>query len=629
MLKPIFLHTALSASALLFSATGFAQPMSEDGVPPLPANGIYPVLPVFSWPDGELSWITSVATGKNPAQAVSSFWNPSTGKTRQELLSIDGSVHSRAKTSHGIMLLVGTANAAQRLVLLAAKTSILSAPLLVARSNPQMVVLSDQSVVILGGRANDQRTAAAELVRHAAGRLVVEQLPDLPGELRTGYSAVALADGRLMVLGGNSGRYIGCWPCTEETYFLDPLSKTWKGGPKLPEPGADATATLLPDGQVLLAGGWTPEFGWSEGPTRGTALFNPLKNMFVPAQPLPTAVAMHQALWAPQGDGKNDHGQLLVTGGNSASVQSFDVASGQWRLVGESCDGDEKGGSLVLPFVFKNQSYLWRRANESGFCATKVQGWSLSALRLPSSNREPGRMIHWKTGIALYRSQLAFAPSNGAGIALAVGGAIHAGMNAYLPTAAVDAIWPDGRIVALPSLLHARQGAQVVALPDGGFFVAGGTGDKKNPPLESLPVEWLAGAAVASGAPWVTLDAQFSKDAVFGHLADGRVLALTAGTNLQSLVFADTGKGRPTVGFNALPGLPHERRNAEDSRVLIKGLSDGRIIAAGGDVQDGRSKADGEPGSHRASRYHDIYDPSRGAWKRSAPSRGSGVRWLF
>ena len=160
-----------------------------------------------------------------------------------------------------------------------------------------------------------------------------------------------------------------------------------------------------------------------------------------------------------------------------------------------------------------------------------------------------------------------------------------------IPTAAVDALWPDGRIEALPSLLHARQGAQVVALPDGGFFVAGGTADKKSPPLESLPVEWLAGAAVASGAPWVTLDAQFSKDAVFGHLANGQVLALTAGTNLQSLVFADTGKGRPTVGFNALPGLPHERRNAEDSRVLIKGLSDGRIIAAGGDVQDGRSKA--------------------------------------
>ena len=168
-----------------------------------------------------------------------------------------------------------------------------------------------------------------------------------------------------------------------------------------------------------------------------------------------------------------------------------------------------------------------------------------------------------------------------------------------------------------------------MALPDGGFFVAGGTGDKKNPPLESLPVEWLAGAAVSSGAPWVTLDAQFSKDAVFGHLANGQVLALTAGTNLQSLVFADTGKGRPTVGFNALPALPQARRNAEDSRVLIKGLSDGRIIAAGGDVQDSRSKADGEPGSHRASRYHDIYDPSSGAWKRSAPSRGSGVRWLF
>ena len=107
-------------------------------------------------------------------------------------------------------------------------------------------------------------------------------------------------------------------------------------------------------------------------------------------------------------------------------------------------------------------------------------------------------------------------------------------------------------------------------------------------------------------------------------LATWPMLALTGGINLQSLVFADTRKGRPTVLFNALPGLPHERRNAEDSRVLIKGLSDGRIIAAGGEVDNDRGKADGEPGSRRASRYDDIYDPSSRAWKRSAPFRGSG-----
>jgi hypothetical protein len=160
----------------------------------------------------------------------------------------------------------------------------------------------------------------------------------------------------------------------------------------------------------------------------------------------------------------------------------------------------------------------------------------------------------------------------------------------------------------LPSLLYARRGAKVVALPDGGFLVVGGSTDTKRTPHDNLPVEWLSSAGVSGGQPWVTLDAKLSNDAVFGYLADGQALVLTAGTQLQNLRFLDTGKSQPSVEFKPLTALPMARRDTEDSRVLIKGLSDGRIVAAGGDIK----------------RYHDIYDPLSRAWKRSALSRGSG-----
>ena len=607
--KSTGLRAALLTVTWLVSAACWAQQASPDGVPSLPQRGVYPTTSATMEPDGGFSWIGSETMAEKRSRAVYSFWQPATGEMRQEPLPIDGSVYTMIKTSHGTLLLMSEEKAAptgvaHRLVLVRSKTASVSAPLLVARAAAKMVVMRDQSVVILGGSADNKRTAAVELVRYAAGRLTVERLPDLPGELRQGYSTVALDDGRLMVLGGSSGKFIGCWPCTAETYFLDPLSKAWSAGPRLPEPSADASATRLPDGQVLLAGGWTPESGSRTGPTRATWLFNPSTRVFVPAKPMATGVAMHHAVWAPQGVGANAHAQLLVAGGNSTSIQAFDVATGHWRLVGESCKESGTGSSIAFPFVFNRQSYLWLNSGGKNFCdrSNGSSDWELNALRLEPSSQAPGRVLHWKRGLALYRHELAFAPSNGKGAALAVGGSLQSA------TSAVDAIWPDGRIMALPSLLHARRAAKVVALPDGGFLVVGGSPDAERNPSDNLPVEWLSSAGVSGGHPWVTLDTKLPNDAVIGYLASGQALVLTSGTQLQTLRFLDTGKGRPTIAFKPLPALPVARRDTENSRVLVKGLTDGRIIAAGGDID----------------RHHEIYNPSSRTWRRSALSRGSG-----
>ena len=606
--KSTGLRAAIFTSVWLVSAACWAQQASADGVPSLPRLGVYPTTSATMEPDGGFSWIGSETMAEKRSRAVYSFWQPATGEMRQEPLPIDGSVYAMIKTSHGTLLLMSEEKAAptgvaHRLVLVRSKTASVSAPLLVARTAAKMVVMRDQSVVILGGSADNKRTAAVELVRYAAGRLTVERLPDLPGELRRGYSTVALDDGRLMVLGGSSGEFLGCWPCTAETYFLDPLSKAWSAGPKLPKPNADASATRLPDGQVLLAGGWTPESG-STGSTRATLLFNPSTRVFVAAKPMATAVAMHHAVWAPQGVGANAHAQLLVAGGSSTSVQAFDVATGHWRLVGESCKESGKGSSIAFPFVFNRQSYMWLNNGGKNFCnqSNGSDDWELNALRLEPSTQEPGRVLHWKRGIDLYRGELAFAPSNGKGAALAVGGSMQS------VTSAVDAIWPDGRIVALPSLLHARWAAKVVALPDGGFLVVGGSPDAESNPSDNLPVEWLSSAGVSGGRPWVTLDTKLPDDAVFGYLANGHALMLTSGAQLQTLQFLDTSKGKPTIAFNPLPALPVARRDTEKSHVLVKGLKDGRIIAAGGDID----------------RHHEIYNPSSRTWRRSTLSRGSG-----
>lgn len=123
-----------------------------------------------------------------------------------------------------------------------------------------LTVLSDQSVLIAGGEGNaGKRLITMGQVSFANGKLKYEQLPNLPFNAnRSGYSLVGLADGRAMVLGGETERFIGCHQCLNETYFFNPKTKKWQHGPNMLEQRNEATATLLPNGNVLVVGGWTP-----------------------------------------------------------------------------------------------------------------------------------------------------------------------------------------------------------------------------------------------------------------------------------------------------------------------------------------------------------------------------------
>ncbi len=70
---------------------------------------------------------------------------------------------------------------------------------------------------------------------------------------------VALADGKVLAIGG-ARDYEDRWTETSfvrEIERYDPVTAQWRVVGELPQPRAEATATLLPDGRVWLAGGWT------------------------------------------------------------------------------------------------------------------------------------------------------------------------------------------------------------------------------------------------------------------------------------------------------------------------------------------------------------------------------------
>ena len=71
---------------------------------------------------------------------------------------------------------------------------------------------------------------------------------------RTGHTLTLLPNGRVLAAGGEdpTGSDYLVYSTTE---VYDPISNTWSPGPDLSEPRGDHSATLMPDGRVLLIGG--------------------------------------------------------------------------------------------------------------------------------------------------------------------------------------------------------------------------------------------------------------------------------------------------------------------------------------------------------------------------------------
>lgn len=147
---------------------------------------------------------------------------------------------------------------------------------------------------------------------------------------RTQHSATLLPDGRVLVAGGRSQDATVALATTE---LYEPKSGTWKAGPPMLTARAGHTATLLLDGRVLVMGGSAPAAA-EDGSNRFQALasaelFDPKKNVWSRTGDLATARNGHTAT-------RLLDGSVLVIGGarpthqHLASVERFDPATGQF-----------------------------------------------------------------------------------------------------------------------------------------------------------------------------------------------------------------------------------------------------------------------------------------------------------
>ena len=163
---------------------------------------------------------------------------------------------------------------------------------------------------------------------------------------RIGHTATLLLDGKVLVAGGitsgSSGSLVThTFPlATAELY--DPVTGTFTVVATMTVPRAGHTATLLRDGNVLISGGFTDSTLGAAGVGTGTAeIYDPAKATFLPTnKPVVLGRWAHTATLLPDGT-------VLLVGGGSSVAETYSPPDGSFSAIGLD-ESDRLGHTATL-----------------------------------------------------------------------------------------------------------------------------------------------------------------------------------------------------------------------------------------------------------------------------------------
>lgn len=195
-------------------------------------------------------------------------------------------------------------------------------------------LLPNGQVLAAGGESNFGLQASSELYNPASGTW---STTGSMHDARFEHTATLLPNGKVLVAGGaQSGPTALVILATAELY--DPATGTWTPTGSMNTSRAEFTATLLPNGEVLVAGGFT------SSPSPASAeLYNPATGTWSVTGSMIVFVANHTATLLPDGE-------VLVAGGGSGSLaQLYDPATGTWSATGSMSTNRRFHTATLLP----------------------------------------------------------------------------------------------------------------------------------------------------------------------------------------------------------------------------------------------------------------------------------------
>lgn len=200
------------------------------------------------------------------------------------------------------------------------------------------VLLREGKVMVAGGDDYNGVLSSCELFDPTAGTWAYTGSMNAA---RIHEVMIMLHNGKVLAAGGSgpSGDADGDWISSAELY--EPATHVWTNIPPMSTPRAWATGTVLANGKVLVAGGYS-----DNGDLATAELYNPSNNTWTNTGSLNIARSLDSAVLLP-------NGKVLVAGSDdwstSTSAELYDPATGQWTLTGSMQVPRDQFAMTLLP----------------------------------------------------------------------------------------------------------------------------------------------------------------------------------------------------------------------------------------------------------------------------------------
>src|SRR5215469_9297869 len=535
--------------------------------------------------------------------------------------------HTATLLPNGKVLIAGGGTAKAELYNPATRTFSLTGRMPVAVTDATATLLRTGKVLVAGGLQGNHQVSSAELYNPGTGTW---SPTGSMNRARSGQTATLLPNGQVLVAGGFNNCDDDFCSDTKTAELYDPATGTWSGTGSMHVAREQHTATLLPNGQVLVAGGlneggfgngaryssaelYNPATGkWSAAPSMAKvhvgATATPLRNGWVLVAGGDTKVAEiyepQRDIWVSPGAmsiARSDpaaallpDGHVLVTGGNGPDgrpqTSAEEFLAGPGPLVTITPGSIAFGGQLVGT-VSGTRTYRVTNVGTAGLVVsgTAVTGKNPGDFRVAttcgSAAVAPGGTC---------TVQVRFAPSSISLRSATPAVSDNAPLSPQGPAVTGYGAGPDSFVPAGP-MTSPREDFTATLLKNGAVLMAGGQIGITHP----LASAELYNPATHSFSATGSLDGPRSRPAA-SLLPNGQVL-VTGGitTNFADLSSAElynpaTGKWANTTPANA-PGYAQTSTALPNGNVLVTGFG-------------GSGASTGE-----------VYNPAKATWTNTGP----------